>query len=196
MKINACSGITNKWKAAHTKCTGNWNQPMDKVRRPVDDGTSAWGAPDNYHKVNLWDKTSGGPPPATSESAPTSTQNLNNDSAAKGWGSTPTNQPSSPKGWPDISPTRSNKVDTGVSAWGAKPLPSNDNNVNKSNWNAKGNTPNNWSQTSKAGSGWGQETSSQWGQGDSGWNQQFGKVVYFIRFCKESVYRRKRLLYF
>lgn len=159
----------------------NWNQPMDKVRRPVDDGTSAWGNPDTYNKVNLWDKRGGGPPPATTESVPTSTQNLNNDSAAKGWGSNslpPSNQPSSPKGWPDISPTRSNKVDTGVSAWGAKPMPSSDNsNVNKSNWNSKGNTPNNWSQTNKSGSGWGQDSSSQWGQGDSsGWNQQFGKV--------------------
>ena len=35
MKINACNGITNKWKAAHKKCTGNWNKPIVAINKNI-----------------------------------------------------------------------------------------------------------------------------------------------------------------
>ncbi|XP_046709495.1 trinucleotide repeat-containing gene 6B protein isoform X2 [Silurus meridionalis] len=109
-----------------------WEEPSPQSisrKKEIDDGTSAWGDPNNYNFVNYWDKNSGssgqaqsmqsqqqGPPPMSGR-VPTSLgnrdMNLSHSSskgpavASAGWGRS--SSPSSPC------------VDNGTAAWG-KPV--------------------------------------------------------------------------
>jgi len=154
----------------------SWGRQADPLtRRPstVDNGTSAWGDPGDYSKVNMWDKN--GPVVGTTDTmAAQMGANVNNEN--KGWGVPPAqsnpvaNIPPSPKGWGEVSPTRPNTVDNGTSHWGAPKLGAEkwDKNPSNSNWNG----------AVKPGGGWGQTNDQQWGQNDvpSGWAPPMGKV--------------------
>uniref|UniRef100_A0A3Q3KXG8 Trinucleotide repeat containing adaptor 6B n=1 Tax=Mastacembelus armatus TaxID=205130 RepID=A0A3Q3KXG8_9TELE len=84
-----------------------WEEPSPQSisrKNEIDDGTSAWGDPDNYNfkPVNLWDKNSAPPVP----------QQPNRQAAGLGG-----NRDFSPSGWGGASPT-SPTVDNGTAAWG------------------------------------------------------------------------------
>nr|XP_018667011.1 trinucleotide repeat-containing gene 6C protein isoform X1 [Ciona intestinalis]XP_018667012.1 trinucleotide repeat-containing gene 6C protein isoform X2 [Ciona intestinalis] len=148
--------------------------PMTRRLSNVDDGTSAWGDPTTYGKVNMWDKHGkiGGAQDSNGGQ-------MNNPSGgsgdAKGWGMPPNqniNQPPSPKSWGNTSPTRM-AGDNGTPGWGFKaPRPD----KVATGWD-KPTAGSGWNTASKP-SGWGQPNEPQWGQSEnnSGWGQPMGKI--------------------
>ena len=164
------------WGANMVQQSPTMDQPSwgrgAEAARPVDNGTSAWGDPGTYTKVNMWDKR-GAKPGANNEAVGGQMPPMNTQMKATGWGtpSQPPNRPPSPKGWGDISPTRNNQVDNGTSGWGPKP-------VSGEKWdkNVSGGV-NNWNSV-KPGGGW-QPNEPQWGAGDSGGG--WGQVICFVR---------------
>ena len=139
-----------------------WTRPTEAG---VDNGTAAWGDPGTYSKVSMWDKT--GKANANNEPAAGQMPAANNQIKTTGWGAPnqQTNRPPSPKGWGDVSPTRTNPADKGTGAWGQKP---------GDKWDKGGNGGNNWNpmKPTGGGGGWGQPSDSQWGA-DNGptWGQ-------------------------
>ena len=141
-----------------------WNRPADPG---VDNGTAAWGDPGTYTKVNMWDKR--GKAGNNNEAAAGQMPPMNSQMKTTGWGAPPNqsaNRPPSPKGWGDMSPTRSNPVDKGTSGWGQKP-------ISNEKWDKGGNGTSNWNNMKQSGGGWNQGSDSQWGAPDNGpaWGQ-------------------------
>uniref|UniRef100_A0A669DE20 Trinucleotide repeat containing adaptor 6B n=2 Tax=Oreochromis niloticus TaxID=8128 RepID=A0A669DE20_ORENI len=108
-----------------------WEEPSPQSisrKNEIDDGTSAWGDPDHYKPVNLWDKNSGhavqGQAPAQQQQqqGPPVQQQPSRQTAALGGNrdfSTGPGKSSAmgPSGWGSTSPT-SPTVDNGTAAWG------------------------------------------------------------------------------
>ena len=150
----------------------SWSRSAE-TGRGVDNGTSAWGDPGTYTKVNMWDKR--GKPSVGNEAVAGQMPPVNSQIKTTGWGvpNQPTNRAPSPKGWGDVSPTCNNPVDNGTAGWG-KPL-------GGEKWD-KGNSGNNWNSVKPTGGGWGQPPDHQWGvdSGTTTWGQVC--LVLFIFF--------------
>jgi len=162
MSQNSRYAQPNSWNT-NAPPMENWNRPMDmnmSQRRPVDDGTGAWGDPSSYQEVHMWNNSRQGQidlPPTVS-----------NPNTPKGWGM-PTNNPG-PKNWNDSNPSRP-MGDNGTAAWRNKHQQ-----LDKGgDWMKHVDNNQVWNQSSKPSSG------SNWGQsneyGDSSvpsWGQPKG----------------------
>ncbi|KAM9462007.1 trinucleotide repeat-containing gene 6B protein isoform 2-T2 [Clarias gariepinus] len=163
-----------------------WEEPSPQSisrKKEIDDGTSAWGDPNNYNYVNYWDKNSGssgqaqpmqsqhqGPPPMPGR-VPTTLGNRDinvSHSSNKG-------PAVAPAGWGRSGSPSSPCVDNGTAAWG-KPADTStgwgdpDDAGNASGW---GNPPNPIKPGSKSmQEGWGDREGSVSASRHSSWEEE------------------------
>ncbi|XP_062859215.1 trinucleotide repeat-containing gene 6B protein [Trichomycterus rosablanca] len=158
-----------------------WEEPSPQSisrKKEIDDGTSAWGDPNNYNFVNYWDKNNSPSgqaqppqqqgPPSLAARVPTSLGNRDTNptvSSNKG----PTMAPS---GWGRSSSPSSPCVDNGTAAWGKSAEAS-------TSWSDQDNTGNapGWGNPPKSGSktmqeGWGEREGSVSASRHSSWEDE------------------------
>ncbi|XP_035389130.1 trinucleotide repeat-containing gene 6B protein isoform X1 [Electrophorus electricus] len=153
-----------------------WEEPSPQSisrKKEIDDGTSAWGDPNNYSYVNYWDKNNGpcsqaqpvqsqqqGPPPPPGRMATgPGNREINTHSSNK-------SAAVAPSGWGGSGSPSSPCVDNGTAAWG-KPA----------------DTPSGWGDPDEPGnaSGWGNPSPNPVKAGpksmQEGWGEREGSVI-------------------